>query len=63
MSTKLAELHPKNATYLDTHAWVLYVMKDYAGAKKYLEKAIQSDPANISGTILEHYGDVLIPVG
>ena len=63
MSTKLAELHPANATYLDTHAWVLYVMKDYAGARKFLEKAIQSDPTNISGTILEHYGDALFQLG
>ncbi|XBA03195.1 tetratricopeptide repeat protein [Fibrella sp. ES10-3-2-2] len=63
MSTKLAELHPANATYLDTHAWVLYVMKDYTGARKFLEKAIQSDPANISGTILEHYGDALFQLG
>jgi tetratricopeptide (TPR) repeat protein len=38
-------------------------MKDYAGAKKFLEKAIQSDPANISGTTLEHYGDVLFQLG
>ncbi|MEZ0486652.1 tetratricopeptide repeat protein [Fibrella aquatica] len=63
MSTKLAELHPANATYLDTHAWVLYVMKDYAAARKFLEKAIQSDPANVSGTILEHYGDALFQLG
>jgi tetratricopeptide (TPR) repeat protein len=63
MSTKLVELYPKDATYLDTHAWVLYVMKDYAGAKKYLEKALQAEPSKISGTILEHYGDVLFQLG
>ncbi|MEZ0541727.1 tetratricopeptide repeat protein [Fibrella arboris] len=63
MSNKLVELHPTNATYLDTHAWVLYVSKDYAGAKKFLEKAIQSDSGHISGTILEHYGDVLFQLG
>ena len=63
MSTELAKRHPTNATYLDTHAWVLYVMKDYAGAKQFLEKAIQSDPANVSGTILEHYGDALFQTG
>ena len=63
MSTKLAERHPANATYLDTHAWVLYVSKDYAAARQFLEKAIQADPANISGTILEHYGDTLFQLG
>ena len=63
MSTLLAERNPTNATYLDTHAWVLYVMKDYAGAKRFLEKAVQADPATVSGTILEHYGDVLFQIG
>lgn len=63
MSTLLAERNPTNATYLDTHAWVLYVMKDYAGAKRFLEKAVLSDSTNVSGTILEHYGDVLFQVG
>jgi len=62
MSTRLIEKHPDNATYLDTHAWVLYMLEDYEGAKKYLEKAIQSQ-SNVSATILEHYGDVLSKLG
>ena len=63
MSTLLAERHPTNATYLDTHAWVLYVMKDYAAAKQFLEKALQDEPKRVTGTILEHYGDVLFQLG
>lgn len=63
MSGKLAERHPKNATYLDTHAWVLYTLKDYNGARKFLEQAIAADPNNISATIREHYGDVLFQLG
>lgn len=62
MSAKLVKKYPGNATYLDTHAWVLYMQKDYQGAKAYLEKALQ-DPKNISATILEHYGDVLSKLG
>ncbi len=62
MSEKLVKRHAGNATYLDTHAWVLYMKKEYAKAKEYLEKAI-GDSANVSGTIVEHYGDVLFKLG
>jgi len=61
LAQKLVERNPANATYLDTYAWVLYVSKEYAKAKQYLEKAV-ADPA-ASGTIIEHYGDVLFQLG
>ncbi|HSZ25979.1 MAG TPA: tetratricopeptide repeat protein [Cytophagaceae bacterium] len=60
MSEKLVRKYPTEATYLDTYAWVLYVMKDYEGAKKYLETAILNSN---NGTIVEHYGDVLYQLG
>jgi tetratricopeptide (TPR) repeat protein len=63
MSSKLVQMHDNNPTYLDTHAWVLYIMKDYKKAKTYLEKAMLTDSAAISGTIVEHYGDVLFKLG
>ncbi len=62
LAQKLVERHPTNATYLDTYAWVLYVSNDYAKARQYLEKAL-ADPSGVSGTILEHYGDVLSKLG
>jgi tetratricopeptide (TPR) repeat protein len=62
LAQKLVERNPTDATYLDTYAWVLYVSKDYAKAKQYLEKAL-ADPTNVSGTIIEHYGDVLYQLG
>ncbi|MEO6686302.1 MAG: tetratricopeptide repeat protein, partial [Dyadobacter sp.] len=62
MSEHLVQQHQDNATYLDTYAWVLYIRKDYKKAKESLEKAIQ-DTSNISGTIVEHYGDVLFKLG
>ena len=62
LAQKLVERNPTNATYLDTYAWVLYVSKDYAKAKQYLEKAL-ANPAGVSGTIVEHYGDVLHQLG
>jgi tetratricopeptide (TPR) repeat protein len=60
MSTKLIKNNPNNPTFLDTHAWVLYTMGDYKEAKKFLELALEGDA---SGTIIEHYGDVLFKLG
>lgn len=60
MSGRLVKNNPTNATYLDTYAWVLYMLGDYKEALKYLEKAIESEP---SGVIIEHYGDVLFKLG
>jgi tetratricopeptide (TPR) repeat protein len=62
MSERLVQQHQNNPTYLDTHAWVLYIRKDYKKAKESLEKALR-DTNNISGTIVEHYGDVLFKLG
>lgn len=64
MSAKLVTKFPDRSTYLDTYAWVLYVMGDYKEAKKYLEKAVEADGADAaSPTIVEHYGDVLFQLG
>ena len=60
MSSKLIKNNPNNPTFLDTHAWVLYMSGDYKEAKKFLELALEEDA---SGTIIEHYGDVLFKLG
>lgn len=60
MSTRLVKNNPDNPTFLDTHAWVLYMLGDYKEAKKFLEQALKNDA---SGTIIEHYGDVLFKLG
>jgi tetratricopeptide (TPR) repeat protein len=60
MSTKLVAAHPDNATYLDTHGWVLYVKGQYSEAEKYLKLAAKTDE---DGTVIEHYGDVLFKLG
>lgn len=56
MAGKLVKKFPTNATYLDTYAWVLYKLKDYAGARQQLETALKH---TTDGTVIEHYGDVL----
>ena len=60
MSAKTVELEPKNSTYLDTYAWILYQQGNFSLAKFYIERAIdnlkkEEDP----GVVLEHYGDIL----
>ena len=60
MSSRLVKEYPDSPTYLDTHAWVLYMMEDYEGAVKYLEMAVNYEP---SAVIVEHYGDALFQVG
>ncbi|HLF34889.1 MAG TPA: tetratricopeptide repeat protein [Cyclobacteriaceae bacterium] len=62
MSTKLIQANPDNATYLDTHAWVLYQLGKTEEARKFIEKALQQKE-NVSGAIVEHYGDILFRLG
>jgi len=61
MSSKLVKRNPDNSTFLDTHAWVLYVQGKYKDARYYIEKAIEA--GDVSGTIIEHYGDILFKLG
>ena len=60
LSAKTVELEPKNSTYLDTYAWILYQQGSYSLAKFYIERAIDNlDPATEPGVIYDHYGDIL----
>jgi tetratricopeptide (TPR) repeat protein len=60
MSAKTVELEPKNSTYLDTYAWILYQEGNYSLAKFYIERAMDNlSNEEDHGVILEHYGDIL----
>jgi len=61
MSVKLVKANPDNPTYLDTHAWVLFMLENYKEAKRIMERALKSD--NVSGIHHEHYGDILYQLG
>jgi tetratricopeptide (TPR) repeat protein len=41
---------------------VLFVLEEYQEAKSYIEKAVNSGD-ELSGTIIEHYGDILFKLG
>ena len=57
MSLKTVKAEPKNATYLDTYAWILFMEKRYTEAKIYIDQALQNDSV-LSDVVLEHAGDI-----
>ena len=58
MAQRAVKKHPKNGTYLDTLAWVLYQLDRYTEAAAHLEEALKFEK-NPSGVLMEHYGDIL----
>ena len=60
MSFKTVKAEPKNATYLDTYAWILFMQKRYSEAKIYIDQALQhmGDDAPGNEVIIEHAGDI-----
>ncbi len=59
MSYKTIKAEPKNATFLDTYAWLLFVQERYAEAKIYVEQALQNvDSTDLSAAIYDHVGDI-----
>lgn len=57
MSYKTIKAEPKNATYLDTYAWILFKQGRYSEAKIYMDQTLQNDP-DTSAVVLEHAGDI-----
>lgn len=62
MAKKVVDLEPKNSTYLDTYAWVLYKIGEVGQAKIFVKQAIEND-SNPSAVVIEHYGDILYKTG
>jgi tetratricopeptide (TPR) repeat protein len=61
MAKIAVELEPENGNYLDTIAWVYFMLGDYDKAKIYIEKALALNSS--SSVVLEHYGDILFKLG
>ena len=57
MSYRAIMAEPKNATYLDTYAWILFMQERYAEAQIYIDQAMQND-GDASAVIIEHAGDI-----
>lgn len=63
MSKRSLELAPDVPTFLDTYGWILYKQGDYKKAKEYIERAIDAEADNASGTLWEHLGDIYYKLG
>lgn len=57
MATRANELLPGQASFIDTHAWILFRLGELEAARELQKQAIQLNPE--SGTLLEHLGDIL----
>lgn len=60
MSYKTIFAEPLNPVYLDTYAWILYLLEDYENAEKYMKKSIDNmDDDSDRVTYYEHYSEIL----
>jgi tetratricopeptide (TPR) repeat protein len=57
MIAKALAKEPKNPSYLDSMAWVLFKKKKFAEAKKYILEAVEIPRGN-NTEILDHMGDI-----
>lgn len=62
MSYRTIKAEPKNATYLDTYAWILFMQQRYSEAKIYIDQTLQYDN-DTSAVLLEHAGDIYCQAG
>ncbi len=64
MSYKTVQAEPRNSTFLDTYAWILFRQGRYAEAKIYADQAVLNDTDSVqSGVVLEHAGDIHAKLG
>lgn len=62
MSHQTIMAEPRNSTYLDTYAWILFRMERYDEARSYIEQALNNDSVP-SHEVLEHAGDIYANCG
>lgn len=59
MSAKTVKAEPKNATYLDTYAWILFRSERFAEAQIYIDQAVANlDSTQHNSVIFDHAGDI-----
>jgi tetratricopeptide (TPR) repeat protein len=63
MSKKSNLLVDNNSAFIDTYAWIMYKMKNYAEALEWIEQAMQLPDASERAELLSHYGDILFKAG
>ncbi len=67
MSVQAITEEPESATFLDTHAWVLFCKEDYEEALRHIRlaeaKVTATDDQELLGTIYEHRADIHAKMG
>ena len=66
MSAKTLVQEPDNYTYIDTYAWILFMLERYDEAKNQIDKALEIIGEDISpddSNIIEHAGDIYYKTG
>ena len=71
MSYRTIRQEPENITYLDTYAWILFMKKDYAHARTYMDKVVNPQKTDeeilsneqLLGNLIEHAGDIYAHLG
>ena len=66
MSYRAVKLEPNSKTYLDTYAWVLFMLEDFTTARIYIDKVVSPQESDkelmasedINAVLLEHAGDI-----
>ena len=56
MALRAVDLDPQNASFLDTLGWIYAKLEQYAEAKTWIGKAVETGQGNAA--VYEHYGDV-----
>jgi tetratricopeptide (TPR) repeat protein len=59
LSKKSNNIYPKNASFNDTYGWILFQQGKFVEAEIWIKKSLENG-GDKSGTVLEHYGDVMI---
>ena len=62
MSRKTIDAEPENPIFIDTYAWVLFILERYEEAKAYAEKMIQIS-GEMGAVELHHCGDIFAKCG
>ena len=57
MSYKTIKAEPKNATYLDTYAWILFMEGRYSEAKIYIDQALQNLEESESNDVIKEHAE------
>lgn len=64
MSRVTVQAEPRNATYLDTYAWILFEQGRLAEAKIYIDETLKNaDSTENSAPLYEHAGDIYVRLG